>query len=200
MMKHAFKKHMCCTHVSFDLHFTHFSPPSWRLKFLRPTRMVRVNITGLAPPTKKSVKKNSLFGRWKTATRFGSSQKQLMNNLMIFAFIYLQYTLYTNSIQNQKHLILIHFGSEMLYLPSLSLLVTTKHKSPEKPSTWMRKGHSSAWQPGETLTIGWLSTTHPPKIIIYSKGGSIIQYHWHIQVFKQVTWQLSGPGLCWLYH
>lgn len=137
--------------------------------------MVRVNITGLAPPTKKSVKKNSLFRRWKTATRFGSSQKQLMNNLMIFAFIYLQYTLYTNSIQNQKplqYIILIHFGSEMLYLPSLSLLVTTtKHKSPEKPSTWMRKGHSSAWQPGETLTIRWLSTTHPPKIIIYSKGG-----------------------------
>ena len=40
----------------------------------------------------------------------------------------------------------------------------------------------------------------PPKITIYSKGGSIIQYDSHIQVFKQVTWQLSGPGLCWLYH
>ena len=66
----------------------------------------------------------------------------------------------------------------MLYLPSLSLLVTTtKHKSPEKPSTWMRKGHSSAWQPGETLTIGWLSTIHhPPKELSTVRVGLSLTY------------------------
>ena len=185
MMKHAFKKHMCYTHVSCDLHFTHFSPPSWRLKFLRRTRIVSVNITGLAPPTKKSVKKNSLFQRWKTATRFGSSQKQLMNNLMIFAFIYLQYTLYTNSIQNQKQL--YNFDTFWVWDATSSLLIPVGHYKTQ--ISW-EAIHLDAKGTQLGLAAWWKIDNRmveyhpPPKIIIYGKGGGLSFNTIHISKYS----------------